>query len=157
MPPATDSSPVARFEDANPAVALLLRAYEADGRRVFGVGAGRTAGQLGRTLDLRVEDPEAFARRLSKKPLLDVALAMRQGPRWRSLRHMEQLHRQFRAPELRLQRRDVVVLDTRSANQHAVRFVAQKARKAGATVVWISDAVTPEVVRTQSRDRGRSR
>jgi hypothetical protein len=143
-----------QLAELTPAAAVFVRACMADGRRVLAVAGERTARGLRDALGVSPQDPEALAGRLGKTPRAEAFRAVRRQ-RWYSLRHLERLTQKARAPKLYLNASDVVVLDTRGVDQHAVRAIAAKAKAAKATLILIDDGPTP--ARTRSRSQSHQR
>ena len=96
-----------------------------------------------------------LAARLSKPTRFKRFLRIRQT-RWRSLKHLEQLVKAARRPDLVLNRDDVVVVDTRQASARSVATICRAARKARATVVFIQPpGAGPDRGRVRSQSQGR--
>lgn len=139
------------------AAKVAVDAFRADNRRVFAVAPESTRRQIQRHFDVPVHDPNELAARLGKTSAWDTFIAMRSGPRWRSLEHVERLYKRARAPRLTLTRDDVLLIDARKASHHALKTIARSARKAKATVILINTDVPPARGRTIQRndpDRG---
>lgn len=143
-----------RLSEPTNALGVLVRAYQYDGRRVFVVASERTQREFTDKVGMRPGLPEELARRLDKRPVskgIAAARTNRLGPVTKGIK----LYIQGRRPELALEKGDVLVIDARHANQHAVLAIAQRARTAGATVIHIADAQPPEQEKTRQRVPGR--
>lgn len=134
---------------------VLMNAYRADGRRVHTVASLTRQEETGAELRTGTTPPEAYAARLGRTRVWEAFKEMRRH-RWRSAAHVESLWHEARKPKLALNRSDVLVLDTRDANLHALAAIVTHARKAGATVITIGSLELPPEARGINRWRGTS-
>src|SRR5690606_28049915 len=109
-----------------------------DNRRVFAVASDATRERIQRHFKVGVQDPNELANKLRRATAWETFLAMRSGPRWRSLEHVEQLRKLAKKPKVVLTKNDVLLIDARRASYHALKTIARCARKAGATVIIIN-------------------
>ena len=104
------------------------------------VASEHTSGEIQSRLGLRPETPEAFAARLGKVPHARVFRvgAHAGGP---PVTWNRSITCSARMPKLTLDKDDVILLDVRHANHHAVKAIAVSAKAAGTTVILLKDAM----------------